>query len=91
MSKKMVVYGMLAMTVIFLLLGGICFLSATQYEGTKVSIGYYSGGSVKIIDSGSVGKNSAEKERRNAWGTGCLVMSGICGVTGIFIKIVDKH
>lgn len=90
MIKKLVVGSMVFLMVCFLLLGGIFFTLSKSHEGTAIRTGYYSGDTFVPITSGTIGGNSSKMKQLKAWGTGCFILSGLCGFTGIVVKIMYK-
>ena len=90
MSRKMIMGGMLTLTVCFLLLGFIYKSTAKKYKGIAVSTGSMINGKYTELTSGRIGADEEKYESYNLRGNVSFILSGITGAACIVTVAGNK-
>lgn len=90
MSRKVMTWITLIMTIGFLVLGGIFKRTAEEYKGFEVSFGTTVNGEFIKSSSGRMGDNPESYEAWNNSGTMFFALSGVSGLMCVISVISQK-
>lgn len=90
MSKRLIKWMLLVLTICFLILGFIFKSTAEKQKGVSVSAGAIINGEYVETDSGRMGANYEKYNSFNDGGTIFYVLAGVTGVICIVTFISDR-